>query len=329
MNGLFPIQRTRVVTDFLGWAAIAHPLALLLAPYSSLADLATPFHELAIGSQLLAAGAALRWGPRLRSLGLIALALLGLDPLLRFSGPNPVVADTRGGDRLKVVVLNVYWKSDQHDVVRDYLGRESADVVGLIEVSSEWLEALADLRATYPYRIERPGFGQGLALWSRRPFVDGNGAIVMSRQGGPLATAVVPWDGATLRLWLVHPPCPITFHGPDPSSTNGLLEVGRLIASQGGRAIVFGDLNRTDGSPHFDAFQHTIGLRDSRLGFGRQVSWPTWSPYRIALDHAFLSEDLAVLERALGPDVGSDHLPFRLVVAPASSAKTELSQSSE
>jgi endonuclease/exonuclease/phosphatase (EEP) superfamily protein YafD len=324
-----PITRGRILTDLLGLAAIIHPVATLLAPVSAWADLLTPFHEPAIGLDVLAAAASLRWGPRLRAVWFVVLALMGMEALARFSGPNPVVATPGPADRLRLLMLNLHWRNDHYEEVRALLHDESADVVGLLEFSSAWSIQLDDLRANYPYRLELPGYGQGLALWSRRPFVDGAGTIVQTAHSGPAAWADLDLSGKTVRVWLIHPPCPITIRGPDRESSPGLIEIGRRIAATRGPTIVLGDLNRTDGSPFFDDFQATIGLRDSRLGFGRQPSWPCWSPYRIPIDHAFLADDLAVVERRLGPHVGSDHFPLRLVVAPARTMSSAVNQVSE
>ena len=90
-----------------------------------------------------------------------------------------------------------------------------------------------------------------------------------------------------------------------------------------------GDMNCTDHSSHFSDFLRATGLHDSRVGFGRQASWPTMFPYyRIAIDHLFLDDDLAVVNRRLGPMVGSDHFPILIELAPASkNAMTHASQS--
>jgi endonuclease/exonuclease/phosphatase family metal-dependent hydrolase len=130
--------------------------------------------------------------------------------------------------------------------------------------------------------------------------------------------AEVELAGRPLRIWLVHPPNPLSRLG----RARGGDEINALaerIGSSDGDRLVFGDMNRTDGSPYFGDFLRKTGLRDSRLGFGRQASWPAWSPYKIAIDHAFVSTDLAVTSRRLGPAIGSDHLPLVIELAPAAS----------
>src|SRR5262249_6462450 len=96
-----------------------------------------------------------------------------------------------------------------------------------------------------------------------------------------------------------------------------LAALGERARDAGGSRIIIGDLNSTDGSAHFRDLLRVSGLRDSRLGFGRQPSWPTMGFYRIAIDHALVSDDLAVVDRRPGPNVGSDHFPLILDLAPA------------
>ncbi len=111
---------------------------------------------------------------------------------------------------------------------------------------------------------------------------------------------------------MIHPSIPFA-----RKNTPELAALADRIGRTGVSRIVVGDMNSTEGSPHFADFLRRAGLRDSRLGFGRQPSWPTGWPYRIALDHAFVSDDLAVLERRLGPSIGSDHFPLILDLSPA------------
>jgi endonuclease/exonuclease/phosphatase (EEP) superfamily protein YafD len=145
--------------------------------------------------------------------------------------------------------------------------------------------------------------------------------------GNPVLCVPIRYAGRETRLWLVHPPNPL-FEGE--VTNQDLLALGARIGEWRGSQIVFGDLNRTDASPFFEDFRRATGLRDTRYGFGIQPSWPAWSPYRIAIDHAFLSADLAVVNRRLGPSIGSDHLPLLLDVGSASAdARNSLTQPSQ
>jgi endonuclease/exonuclease/phosphatase (EEP) superfamily protein YafD len=49
---------------------------------------------------------------------------------------------------------------------------------------------------------------------------------------------------------------------------------------------------------------------DSAQGHGVQPTWPNFNPLLwIPLDHVLHSTCLAVRDRIIGPDVGSDHYP--------------------
>ncbi len=123
-----------------------------------------------------------------------------------------------------------------------------------------------------------------------------------------------PGRSATSGSCIPRPPCDAWAGIADFAELDGL---AAEIAEVSGSRIVVGDMNTTDASPHFADFLRTTRLRDSRLGFGRQASWPSWSPYRIAIDHAFLSNDLAVVRRKLLPPNGSDHFALLVELAPA------------
>jgi endonuclease/exonuclease/phosphatase (EEP) superfamily protein YafD len=78
--------------------------------------------------------------------------------------------------------------------------------------------------------------------------------------------------------------------------------------------LLAGDLNATPWSTGMRA------LTAGELRFGsRQSPWkPTWSvrsPFAIPIDHALSTAPLLILERRVGPDLGSDHRPLELSVA--------------
>ena len=196
--------------------------------------------------------------------------------------------------------------------------QERPDVVGLIEFSSRWLTALESVRSEFAYRYVYPfdDDGRGLALWLRREPISVEFVSPLTPGGIPVVHAVIDFAGQPRDLWLIHFLSPLERPAEVPLGGE-FAELARRLERTGGSKIVVGDFNSTDGSPHFRRFLEVSKLRDSRLGFGRQSSWPTWSPYRIGIDHGFLSDDLAVESRRLGPRIGSDHLPLILELAPA------------
>jgi endonuclease/exonuclease/phosphatase (EEP) superfamily protein YafD len=304
------IGRVAFVAGPIGIALI-HPLATLLARFDWRADLVTHFTVPALTVTLIVAAGLLRRHPRL-ALGLGCLAVVQAAPLFRYMGPSPVQPDPRAAPRLRLLMANVLEENTRYADVEGLIRRNQPDIVGLVEVTPEWIAGLAAIRAEYPYRVEAPEGTAGLALWFRtRPTVI-DPPVHPLPGASPVIHAEFMFAGRPRHLWLVHPTMP--FARKDRPEIPAL---AALIGRTPGSRIVVGDLNTTEGSPWFADFLRTTGLRDSRLGFGRQPSWPSDLPYRITLEHAFLSDDLAVVARRLGPMIGSDHFPLILELAPA------------
>jgi endonuclease/exonuclease/phosphatase (EEP) superfamily protein YafD len=247
----------------------------------------------------------------------LLIAIVQLGGLITTHCQNPSVIDVSTSWRLKVVFANVLTENPDTERLRRFLIEERPDIVGLAEVDTYWLSELAELAQTYPWRLEAPGGADGLALWLKNnpDAARTRGLFEPTSIGFPAIQALVRHDGHDLNLWLLHPSSPIRRTGKGPGNPE-LDTLRGAIAERADResTIVIGDLNTTDRSPEFSDLLRATRLRDSRVGFGSQPSWPCWSPYRLAIDHALVSDDLVVLERRLGPDVGSDHRPVVLVV---------------
>ena len=300
-----------ILTTVLVAAALIHPLSLLVAPLHWLPEIVTHFREAGLAVALVASVAVARRRPRL-ALALAVVAACEVPPLLRYGGANPVAADPGAPARLKIVLANVLDPNRDYESLAALIRAERPDIVGLVEVNERWVNGLAAIRREYPYRLESPTGHDGLILWFRSEPIALDPPTTLLAGARPFLRTRFAFAGRTCTLWLAHP--------NSPNQRLGLPELDALsrdVAEADGSRIVIGDLNATDAAPEFRNFLHTTGLRDSRLGFGRQASWPTWSPYRIALDHLFLSDDLAVVSRRLGPEIGSDHLPLIVELAPA------------
>ncbi len=314
-----PRGRGKPIRSGLAWVlsalALVHPVATSAASLDWRLDLLAHFREPALAASI--AGTLAMLGVRRKvALALGLLAAVQAWQVARHDWPDPVRADPRSDARLRVLVANVLTQNEEREPLIRLIRRERPDVVGLIEVSPGWLADLDAVRSEYPYRYEYPAAARGLAFWSKLPPTEVEPARPLAPGGNPAFGATLEFAGRPLRFWLMHNVSP--FERPDELPQGG--EFARLaerVRRDGGPTIVAGDLNSTDGSPFFRRFLRDSGLRDSRIGHGRQASWPTWSYYRISIDHAFISADLAVVGRRLGPDIGSDHLPVLLEVAPA------------
>jgi endonuclease/exonuclease/phosphatase (EEP) superfamily protein YafD len=300
--------------------ALVHPVGSLLGRRFWIADLISHFQEPALVATCVASVVAIAAKRRRIAVGLVALAVFQTFPLLRYSGANPVPPDPSSKARLRVLLSNVLYENFKYDDLEELIRAEKPDIVALVEYAPGWSEAIAAIRAEYPYRVEHPARASGLALWFKeRPMTIGQPELLV-QDGHPVIHARFIFAGKERDLWLVHPRSPLSrrrFLTPGNAEMDA---IAARVKGMGGSTIVVGDMNSTDGSAHFRDLLKTTGLRDSRLGFGRQGSWPTDQPYRIAIDHVFVSRDLAVSDRRIGPTVGSDHFPVIVDLAPAASA---------
>lgn len=308
-------DRLKTPARLLFVAALVHPLAQLPARLDWRIDLLTHFEAQAFAVTLIALAFAVIARTRLALLTLAILAAFQLAPLVRYSVGNPVAAGP--GKPLRILSANVLFNNEDHASLAKLIEREDPDVVGLIEVTHDWIADLAAIRARYPYRLEAPTYegATGLALWLRKPPVAIEGPLKPTAAGWPYLKAKIDYEGRIITLFLVHPSNPLRRRGAAGQAEFDAL--ADLARAEAGPTIVIGDLNCTEGSPYFGDFLARSGLRDSRLGFGKQPSWPGNPLLRIPIDHAFVSSDMAVVERRLGPAIGSDHFPLFLGVAPA------------
>jgi endonuclease/exonuclease/phosphatase (EEP) superfamily protein YafD len=198
----------------------------------------------------------------------------------------------------------------------------SPDVLLVIEVNDSWIAALDQLSVSYPHRIVQSRRDcWGIALYSRLPFKQIEVRQIGSADIPSIFAQLEDRDGRSYYLIGTHPLAPVRVTNVE--LRNGQLEaIGELAASLDGPVILLGDLNTTSWSPYFRDLVKTSGLRDSRKGFGIQPTWPGGlGDFGIAIDHVLISPGISVRDRAIGPDIGSDHRPVIIeLVVPATPA---------
>ncbi|MGE3805937.1 MAG: endonuclease/exonuclease/phosphatase family protein [Gemmataceae bacterium] len=212
----------------------------------------------------------------------------------------------------RILSLNVYTKNLEHDKVLEFIRQQDPDIVFLMEVNSEWLEALGPLDQIYPYHHSHPdeagNFGVG--IWTRLPVTSctlvGLGSIM--RQ----VDVVLEVEGQPIRFLGVHPlPPSSTVYARERNKVyQGIVE---LLASEPELpAIVAGDFNSTRFAPHFLSMCREARLYDAGHGQMLGRSWPAGGFHFILgmrIDHVLIGAGWRVLDWHIGPDVGSDHYP--------------------
>ncbi|MCA9672248.1 MAG: endonuclease/exonuclease/phosphatase family protein, partial [Myxococcales bacterium] len=172
---------------------------------------------------------------------------------------------------------------------------------------------LAPLRKTHPHVVERAQRGNfGIALYSRLPILSSRIAK-FSDPDLPSIVATLKLDARrSVRVIATHPVPPL--HSRESAKLRDA-HINKLAdlasATRHLPLVVAGDLNATQFSPIFAKLLSRGRLRSARQGHGVLPSWPTslW-PMRIPLDHVLVNHRLRTLRVALGPDIGSDHLPL-------------------
>lgn len=248
---------------------------------------------------------------RHRILALLAAALAVANLVLivpLYFGPAPR-ADT--GPTLRAMSFNVHYLNQDYGSTLELIVTELPDFVLLLEVTPEWAEALEFLKLDYPYRhVMAREDGGGLAFYSRHEIKDLS-VHAVAGVGPPTIIVALAVPGGRLTLLGTHPASPGT--PEDFEDRNRQLEqVGQLARARSGAVMLLGDLNTTSWSPYFQDLLTESGLRDSRRGFGVAASWPWLSPalLRIPIDHCLVSPEVSILDRRIGPAVGSDHRPL-------------------
>ncbi len=247
---------------------------------------------------------------RRRGQALVAVAaasnLLLIAPLYL-----PAVQPAIDGKTYQLWYANIHTESTNHAPARHRIEQVAPDIVALVEPNQKWLDDL-HLNDLYPYGVEIPREDNfGVALYARWPIHD---YTTMDFTGLGLPTLIAQLESPNGPLTLI-----VTHTVPPKGELATLardIHMERMAAYVGqldDPVILVGDLNATSWTPRFRGWLHTMGLRDSRRGFGVQSSWPTFAWFlRVPIDHILVSPEIRVRQRFIGDDIDSDHLPVIL-----------------
>lgn len=259
----------------------------------------------------------------LRKRGLVVLLLAGsvLNGWSLMTATGPAADASRAGAEAtgrswKLLVVNVHVGLVDAGPLLQLIERESPDVIGIIELSPALEKQLRVLDADYPvHRSQARDDPFGIGLWTRW-----SESTVESQSMPPMGFPSLVLHGrASARLWLVHAFPPISAEAAHWRDQH-LAHVASLIGRDP-QVLVAGDFNATPWSAAYRSFRGSTGLLDSSA---RQWPWPTWftgsaagSVLALPIDHVLHAAGWSVLDRRIGPDIGSDHRPLIVSFAAA------------
>ncbi|MEX0667408.1 MAG: endonuclease/exonuclease/phosphatase family protein [Acidimicrobiia bacterium] len=269
-------------------------------------------HQLAAGLIVCTLIAVLaKWKKTAVAIGLLAVVNLVLVVPLFFGPSRP------DSGELRILSFNVLASNRRFEEVIDFIRETDADVVVLHEVTSRWEDAIEEASLTFedwPYEVTEtraPGdlFGSIVLVVT--------GADVESFGFGlrdPRAIEILLPDGVAVLA--VHPLSPSSEFRAEQNDRQFQFAAD-WVAGQEGPAIIVGDFNATPWSYPFRRLLSSTDLSNSARGFGLDLSYPAdGNPLlRIPIDHLLFSDGLAVVDRRLGPAMGSDHFPLTVDLA--------------
>lgn len=301
--------------DVAAWLALVGPWAGFLGHWWWPLDLAAHFQIFYVPCLI----GALAWFGFRRRLLAAALAIVTLALVLAriapvFIGEQPGAADASTAPRLRLLSLNVLTANRDKQRVLDFITREDADVVFLMEVDALWAAALAPLAARYPHHLvfaQEDNFG--VAFFSRVEARDLK-VIHLGEAGTPTVAATLRLAGRELRFFGTHPVPPISgqfFHWQRDQMTL----VADHVRGQEAPVLLAGDLNSTPWGSVYRELARRTGLAARSVDATWQATWHALPFAGLPIDHVLCTREMQITARRVGPAAGSDHRPLTAEVA--------------
>jgi endonuclease/exonuclease/phosphatase (EEP) superfamily protein YafD len=236
---------------------------------------------------------------------LAAMNLVVILPLY-FGRASP---STLAGQPVRAMLVNVNTRRGNTASVANALRRFNPDIVVLEEVSTKWLSDLGPALGDYGYSEHEPRDDNfGIALFSKFPFTRSQVAYIGDTDV-PSIMAEIETERGKCTVLATHPLPP--GGGEYSRWRNGqLAQLPQWVHCATSPVLLLGDLNVTPWNPYFRHLLRESGLRDSSQGRGVCPTWPTFNPLMlIPIDHCLYSPGIGIVNRQIGPRVGSDHFP--------------------
>jgi endonuclease/exonuclease/phosphatase (EEP) superfamily protein YafD len=306
--------KLRLLTALAALLGIAYAASQVPGPFAVLDNLSNFPAHFAAGFVAVAAlfAARRRLGAALACLALAALPLSQVLPWY-FTGGTKLEGPAKTSVRL--LVSNVYYANTEHERLLGLVDEERPDVIGLVEVTEDWLRNLAPLRSRYPYHFEVPDERYvGLALYSRLPLRGARVLELPDTGSTPAIAATLESPGRDVEIVLAHPASPVgaDFIRMRNAQISALARHARAAQAP---LVLAGDLNLTMWNDGYRPLVATAGLENAREGRCICATWPAVGPLGVPIDHVLASPGVRLRNFRVLRGIGSDHLPVAVEFA--------------
>ena len=242
----------------------------------------------------------------------LAVVVIHIASVLPAMGSDAVPEWAATAPHLRIVSANIRRENASTDEAARQLAETKADVLILVELTNRTWAGLkaAGIADPYPYQsVELYTGSGGIAILSKRPIRNDS---LVDRWGLGALSLEVDTGGTWVHVVGVHPTNPT--HGDGSNWLHDYAELLKLRRTLTGPVVIAGDFN---GGRWHRPFGRLLasGLRDAdeATGRGLTASWPIdggllglFGPI-VRIDHALVSDDVAVLATHDVDLAGSDH----------------------
>lgn len=254
----------------------------------------------------------------------LMLALTGVCGYEVFSRIDTVPAQEaealEAAHLLKVIVYNRHHSLTEHQAMVDFILAEEPDIFFILEANESHAQTLKTALAdAYPHQFLMPkGHAFGMVAASKHKFklkCAPKSHLVEGLEGVPnfiMRANIQPEGAKPIAFYALHAPppmLPVFFRQRNAE----LAHVAALINQQNKKptenVILLGDWNITPYSPFFEKLLADTGLKNQTTAPYFLPSWPARLPsvLQIPIDHILHRGGLTLIEKRLGPSLGSDH----------------------
>ncbi|UDQ98036.1 endonuclease/exonuclease/phosphatase family protein [Lentisphaerota bacterium WC36G] len=234
----------------------------------------------------------------------LLINFLEIFPL--YVAPPSSASDNSAKKIIKLMHFNINTANNNYNQIENYILANNPDIVLLEEVNSSCLLALKQLEKKYPFKITYPQEDNfGIAMFSKFKMTSANLLYYGSRKI-PYIRAEYLINGKNISIFGVHTLPPIGANLSKERNEMLAYLAKKIDSSQS--TIILGDLNISPFSYYFKKLLKDGNLTNSQCGFGLQTSWPAkLFLLRIPIDHCLISNDIQIIDRKIGSNIGSDH----------------------